>query len=140
MVFSGPPSSPITPQQAFESFLGEVANYRKLFPGNVRFYVEMEGQKVVAFDKASGTVYTRRDAIDVRTAQFEVELAQSTGGQVDDTVRFKMKVLQAISSKLPFEVPLDKFNYETYTASDIAEDFMPTVDMALEKLLDKVRK
>ena len=131
----------MTPQQAFESFLGDLSSLRKQFPGNVRFYVTMDNdQKVVAFDRPSGTTFARRDVTEARVAQFEAELEKCAGGQVDDTVRFKEKQLASISSKLPLEFALDKFNFETFTAVDNGEDILAAAHAALEKTLEKVRK
>ena len=141
LVFAAPPASAMTPQQAFESFLGDLSSLRKQFPGNVRFYVTMDNdQKVVAFDRPSGTTFARRDVTEARVAQFEAELEKCAGGQVDDTVRFKEKQLASISSKLPLEFALDKFNFETFTAVDNGEDILAAAHAALEKTLEKVRK
>lgn len=141
LVFAAPPASGQTPQQAFESLLADLASMRKQFPGNVRFYVTMDNdQKVVAFDKPSGTLYARRDVTEARVAQFDAEIEKCVGGQVDDTVKFKEKQLAAISSKLPPEFPLDKFNYDNFTAVDNGEDILAAAHAALEKTLEKVRK
>jgi len=140
LVFAAPPTSALTPQQALESFLTDLASIRKQFPGSVRFYTEQTGERVPAFDRPSGTTHTRRDATEARVAQFEAELEKSTGGQVEDTVKFKEKQLAAISSKLPMEFPLDKFNFDEFTAVDNGEDIRAAANAALERTLEKVRK
>lgn len=138
LLFAEPPP-PQTPQQVFDAFLADLVSFRKQFPGNVRFYTMQLGEKSIAFDRMSGTAYVRRDAMQARMAQFEAELEKASG-QIEDTVRYKERMLSVIASKLPLEFPLDRFNFDEFTAVDNGEDVIPLAMAALDKVIEKVRK
>lgn len=141
IAFAASPAAPITPQQAFESYLGDLVAIRKQFPGLVRYHTVLpNGQEVSAGDRPGGTVYLRRDALEVRTAVFASELAASTGGQTDDTVKFKEKELASIASKLPLNLRLEKYDVEKETAFDPGEDVGAAARTALDATIEKVRK
>lgn len=139
--FAAAPAAPMTPQQAFEAFLNDLVAIRKQYPGTIRYHTVLDnGQECVACDRPGGTVYLRRDALDVRRAAFVSELAASTGGQTDDTVKFKEKQLASIASKLPPDQRLEKYDDGKLTAFDPGEDIAGAARAALDLTIEKVRK